>query len=53
MIKISIFAALFKIILNKKKMESNQKENIIEEVTKKDYEFGFVTDIETDFIRRG
>jgi len=34
-------------------MESNQKENIIEEVTKKDYEFGFVTDIETDFIPKG
>ena len=34
-------------------MESNPKENIIEEVTNKDYEFGFVTDIETDFIPKG
>ena len=34
-------------------MESNPKENIIEEVTNKDYEFGFVTDIETDLIPKG
>ena len=34
-------------------MESNPKENIIEEVTNKDYEFGFVTDIETDFVPKG
>ena len=34
-------------------MDSNPKENIIEEVTNKDYEFGFVTDIETDFIPKG
>lgn len=34
-------------------MESNPKENIIEKVTNKDYEFGFVTDIETDFIPKG
>ena len=34
-------------------MESNPKENIIEEVTSKDYEFGFVTDIETDFVPKG
>ena len=34
-------------------MESNPKENIINEVTNKDYEFGFVTDIETDFVPKG
>lgn len=34
-------------------MESNPKENIIEKVTNKDYEFGFVTDIDTDFIPKG
>ena len=34
-------------------MESNPKENIIEEVTNKDYEFGFVTDIETELIPKG
>ena len=34
-------------------MDSNPKENIIEEVTNKDYEFGFVTDIETDMIPKG
>lgn len=34
-------------------MDSNPKENIIEEVTNKDYEFGFVTDIETDLIPKG
>ena len=34
-------------------MDSNPKENIIEKVTKKEYEFGFVTDIETDFIPKG
>ena len=34
-------------------MDSNPKENIIEEVTKKDYEFGFVTDIETELIPKG
>lgn len=34
-------------------MESNPKENIIEEVTQKEYEFGFVTDIETDFVPKG
>lgn len=34
-------------------MESNPKDNIITEVTNKDYEFGFVTDIETDFVPKG
>lgn len=34
-------------------MDSNPKGNIIEEVTNKDYEFGFVTDIETEFIPKG
>lgn len=34
-------------------MNSNPKGNIIEEVTNKDYEFGFVTDIETEFIPKG
>ncbi len=34
-------------------MESNPKENIIEEITNKDYEFGFVTDIETELIPKG
>ena len=34
-------------------MDSNPKENIINEVTNKDYEFGFVTDIETDFVPKG
>ncbi len=34
-------------------MDSNPKDNIIEEVTNKDYEFGFVTDIETEFIPKG
>ena len=34
-------------------MEQNPKESIISEVTNKDYEFGFVTDIETDFVPKG
>lgn len=34
-------------------MDSNPNENIIEEVTQKDYKFGFVTDIETDFVPKG
>jgi len=33
--------------------ENKEKENIISEVTNKDYEFGFVTDIETDFVPKG
>ncbi len=34
-------------------MESNPKDNIISEVTNKEYEYGFVTDIETDFAPKG
>jgi Fe-S cluster assembly protein SufB len=34
-------------------MDSNPNENIIEKVTNKEYEFGFVTDIETDFAPKG
>lgn len=34
-------------------MDSKPNENIIHEVTNKDYEFGFVTDIETDFAPKG
>ena len=34
-------------------MGSEPNGNIIEEITKKDYEFGFVTDIETDFAPKG
>ena len=34
-------------------MDSNPNENIIEQVTNKEYEFGFVTDIETDFAPKG
>lgn len=34
-------------------MDSNPNENIIKEVTQKDYEYGFVTDIETDFVPKG
>ena len=34
-------------------MYSNPNENIIEKVTNKEYEFGFVTDIETDFAPKG
>ena len=34
-------------------MDSNPKDNIISEVTSKDYEYGFVTDIETDFAPKG
>lgn len=41
------------LIKKKKSMDSNPKGNIIEEVTNKDYEFGFVTDIETEFIPKG
>ena len=33
--------------------DNREKENIISEVTNKDYEFGFVTDIETDFVPKG
>ncbi len=33
--------------------DNKEKENIISEVTNKDYEFGFVTDIETDFVPKG
>ena len=33
-------------------MEDNEK-NIIQEVTNKDYEFGFTTDIDTETIRKG
>ena len=33
--------------------EKKEKDNIISEVTNKDYEFGFVTDIETDFVPKG
>lgn len=41
------------LIKKNKSMDSNPKGNIIEEVTNKDYEFGFVTDIETEFIPKG
>lgn len=41
------------LIKKTKSMDSNPKGNIIEEVTNKDYEFGFVTDIETEFIPKG
>ena len=34
-------------------MDQNPNENIISEVTNKDYEYGFVTDIETDFVPKG
>ena len=34
-------------------MDTNPKENIINEVTSKEYEYGFVTDIETDFVPKG
>ena len=34
-------------------MDLNPKDNIISEVTNKDYEYGFVTDIETDFAPKG
>ena len=34
-------------------MGSEPNGNIIEEITKKDYEFGFVTNIETDFAPKG
>ena len=34
-------------------MDSNPNENIIEKVTNKEYEFGFVTDIKTDFAPKG
>ena len=34
-------------------MDSNPNENIISEVTNKEYEYGFVTDIETDFVPKG
>jgi Fe-S cluster assembly protein SufB len=34
-------------------MDKNPNENIISEVTSKDYEYGFVTDIETDFVPKG
>ena len=34
-------------------MDSNPNENINEKVTNKEYEFGFVTDIETDFAPKG
>ena len=48
-----IFARYLKLFLITNKMESNPKDNIINEVTSKDYEFGFVTDIETDFVPKG
>ena len=34
-------------------MDTNPNENIISEVTSKEYEYGFVTDIETDFAPKG
>ena len=34
-------------------MDQNPNENIISEVTNKEYEYGFVTDIETDFVPKG
>lgn len=34
-------------------MDSNPKDNIISEVTNRDYEFGFVTDIETEMAPKG
>ena len=34
-------------------MDTNPNENIISEVTSKEYEYGFVTDIETDFVPKG
>ena len=38
---------------NNDTMDSNPKNNIISEVTGKEYEYGFVTDIETEFAPRG
>ena len=34
-------------------MDQHPNENIISEVTNKEYEYGFVTDIETDFVPKG
>ncbi len=34
-------------------MDTAPQENIINEVTSKEYEYGFVTDIETDFVPKG
>lgn len=34
-------------------MEPNPQDNIISEVTSKEYEYGFVTNIETDFVPKG
>ena len=33
--------------------EEPRKDSILDDVTSKEYEYGFVTDIETDVIERG
>ncbi len=40
-------------VKKRRTMDKNPNENIISEVTSKDYEYGFVTDIETDFVPKG
>lgn len=52
-LRITIFAALFKHDLNKFIMDENTNNNILEEVTKGEYKFGFFSDIETDYAPKG
>lgn len=52
-VKMIIFAALFKIILNKELMSEDKNNNILEEVTSQDYKYGFYTDLEMDTAPKG
>lgn len=52
--KFTIFAVLFKLILNRHVMNKEKKNGkILEEVTSGDYKYGFFTDIETEVAPMG
>tara|TARA_Y100000031_G_scaffold154890_1_gene203996 strand:- start:4052 stop:5563 length:1512 start_codon:yes stop_codon:yes gene_type:complete len=54
MSKFTIFAVLFKIVLNRHVMNEEKKNGkILEEVTSGDYKYGFFTDIETETAPKG